>query len=325
MKQVTVSAPGKLMLLGEHAVVYGRPCIVTTVNKRMKVQAALSDESIFKLAAEDVAINEYAKPLDRIGKDEIPPKASFVEMALRNFYLKYKTISGVCITTSGFSSDFGLGSSASVAACTVKALSCLFDINMSPKEIFDLSYQTILDVQQEGSGFDAAAAIYGGTLYYTFRGEIIEPLTINGLELVIGYSGVKTDTVSMVNLVKEKMKSYKKGVEKIFDNIAALVIEAKEALLMGNWERLGTLMDFNQSYLEDLGVSSPKLNQMISAVRLSGAYGAKLSGAGGGDCIVALVTADMRKSVELAIQGAGGETIDTGINVPGIKTEEQMK
>src|SRR5688572_29300492 len=84
-QKITVSAPGKLMLFGEHAVVYGRPCIVTAVGQRMKATVELIDEPIFHLEAPDVSVSNYKKPMDQLGEGDIPKGAKFVEMAIKNF------------------------------------------------------------------------------------------------------------------------------------------------------------------------------------------------------------------------------------------------
>lgn len=320
MTKITVSTPGKLMLMGEHAVVYGRPCIVTAVDQRMKVTVELLDQPIFRLEAAELNIINYQKPILNLGIKEIPKEAKFAEIAVRNFINKYKISSGLKIKThANFSANFGFGSSSAVCVGVIKALSEVMQKKLSEKELFDLSYKTVLDVQGKGSGFDVAAAIYGETLYFKNAGQVIEYLHIDRLNLIIGYSGVKADTVSMMNLVSEKMKNYKEGVEKIFDSIAKLVDEGKKAIIEKDWERLGTLMDYNQNYLEDLGVSTDKLNLMIDAAKKAGAYGAKLSGAGGGDCMIALVSYDNRLKVSNAITDIGGEIIDVKIGAEGVK------
>ncbi len=310
------------MLMGEHAVVYGRPCIVSAVSQRMRISAELLDKPEFKLEAADLNIINYQKPISDLGKGEVSKGAKFAELSVRNFIDKYKITSGFYIKTqSAFSANFGFGSSSAVVVGVLKALFELLQMKIPDKELFDIAYKTVLDVQGKGSGFDVAAAIYGGTLYFQTGGKIIESLPADDMNLVVGYSGVKADTVPMINLVSEKMKNYKEGIEKIFDNIANLVLEAKKTISEKDWQRLGTLMDFNQNYLEDLGVSTQKLNQMIDAAKNAGAYGAKLSGAGGGDCMIALVSADSKSKVSKAITDVGGEIIDVNIGAEGAKVE----
>ncbi|MCJ7826052.1 mevalonate kinase, partial [Patescibacteria group bacterium] len=325
MKTIIVSAPGKLMLLGEHAVVYDRSCLVTAVGQRMKATVELLDTPDFQLDAEDVQVVGYKKPMTDIGNGEIPKGAKFVEIAIKNFLENHPIKGGVHVTTkSEFSSLFGFGSSSASTVCTVKALSELTGAKLSNKDIFDCSYKTVLDIQGKGSGFDVAAAVYGGTLYFVTGGKIIEPLTLSELPLVVGYSGVKADTVTLINEVKKKLEEEPEKVNRIFNAIKDLVEKAKKDMVKGDWETVGKWINFDQEYLRDLGVSTEKLEAMISAAKKAGAWGAKLSGAGGGDCMIALVSNDKRKAVGDAITAAGGQVIDVSVNAEGVRVEHKL-
>lgn len=310
------------MLFGEHAVVYNRPCAVTAVDQRMQATVEGAEEKVFSLDAPEVQITGYQKPMSELGKGEIPKGAKFVEVAVKNFIEKFPSSSGIKITTSSdFSSQFGFGSSSASTVCVLKALSEISGKKLDNKQLFDLAFKTILDVQGKGSGFDVAAAIWGGTLYFVTGGKVIEPLKINGMPLVIGYTGVKADTVTLMKEVAGKMSSQPERVDRIYDAIAKLVEEAKNKMIEGDWERVGGLMDFNQEYLRDLGVSSEKLEALISAAKGAGAWGAKLSGAGGGDCMIALVDEKKRKIVEDAITKAGGQVIHITPAAEGVRLE----
>jgi mevalonate kinase len=331
MKTITVSAPGKLMLFGEHAVVYGHPCIVTAVGQRMFVTVTrdksqvTSTEPTLRVDAPDVYVANYSKPFVDLGQGDIPKGAKFIEFAVKNFL----TSQGVALrkgvgfhieTRSEFSSLFGFGSSSASTVCVIKALSELFEVKLSSKEIFDLAYKTVLDIQGKGSGFDVAAAIYGGTLYYVKGGQTILPLAIRHLPLIVGYSGIKADTVTLINKVSELLKENPALVENIYKNISTIVEDAKIALEKENWEEMGRLMNENQLFLSQLGVSIDKLDAMVGAATNAGAYGAKLSGAGGGDCMISLVTGD-KKRVTRAIEKAGGEIIAVETNAGGVRVE----
>lgn len=322
-KNITVSAPGKLMLFGEHAVVYNHPCLVTAVGQRMKTKVTMLDESIFELEAPDVKITGYKKPLDNIGIGDIPKGAKFVEVTIKNFYEQYPLKGGICVETSSeFSPLFGFGSSSASTVCILEALSRLHDVDLSKKELFQLAYKTVLDIQGKGSGFDVAAAIYGGTLYFVTAGKIIEPLDIEYIPLMIGYSGIKADTVTLMNQVTELSKKYPEIVKDIYIQIDRLVELAKIAIVKKDWQSAGELMNINQGYLESLGVSTSKLSSMIYAARKAGAYGTKLSGAGGGDCIVALSPTEHKQKIYKEIENVGGKVIDIETNVEGVRIEK---
>ncbi|MCL4365871.1 mevalonate kinase [Patescibacteria group bacterium] len=326
MKKITVSAPGKLMLLGEHAVVYGQPCIVTAVNQRMKATVELIDEPIFQLEAPDVQISGYKKPMDQLGIGEIPKGAKFVEIAVANFLGRHpkrpKGVEGLKIyTQSEFSSQFGFGSSSASTVCIIKALSELSGVSLDQKAIFDLAYQTVLDIQGKGSGFDVAAATFGGTLYFIKGGQTIEPLQIDSLPLVVGYSGIKADSVTLMNQVSEKASKHPQVIEDIYGIIGNLVKQAKVAILNKDFLTLGELINFDQGLLVSLGVSTKKLADMIYSAREAGAYGAKLSGAGGGDCIISIAPEDKMEAVKNRITSAGGQVIDIETNTDGVRIE----
>ena len=319
--KVTVSAPGKLMLFGEHAVVYDRPCIVTAVDQRMKAVVERQDEDIFILDAPDVGVKKYKKPMKDLGQGDIPKGAKFVELAVLNFAKRYPFKGGVKIKTkSEFSSQYGFGSSSASTVCCIKALAEMLAKKIPNKQIFELSYKTVLDVQGKGSGFDAAAAIYGGTIYFWTGGKIIKPLDTKGLNLIVGYTGIKVDTVTMIDQVKELSEKHPKTIEGIYNQIQSIVEFAKKYLNLKDWEGLGELMNINHGYLEALGVSDAKLAELIYAARNSGVYGAKLSG-GGGDCMIGLSSDSKRRAVEKAIKKAGGKIIKVRVNAEGVRVE----
>jgi mevalonate kinase len=166
-----------------------------------------------------------------------------------------------------------------------------------------------------------AASTWGETLYFVAGGKVIEPLAIEKLPLIVGYTGVKADTTTLIKQVAEKKEKNPEKVERIFQGIATLVEDAKIKLRQGDWERVGKLMDFNQEYLRDLGVSSEKLETLIIAAKSAGAWGAKLSGAGGGDCMIALCPRQRQEAVEQAITGVGGEVIRVCTNAEGVRVE----
>lgn len=295
---VVVSAPGKLLLMGEHAVVYGRPCLVVAVNKRIK------------LTLEKTVNNEWVE-------------SPFVNQAIQVFRDEFHLSLPVkIIATSEFPRSLGLGSSSAVTVGIIYGLAKLFlEKDLDNKKLFELSFRSVKNVQGVGSGFDVAAAIYGGVIYYKNRGEIINPITYEQLPIVVGYTGTKADTVSMVEKVAEKRKEDPIAVDTLFNNIADLVERAKIALFEQDWETLGSLMNLDQEYLSDLGVSTDRLDQMVRAAIKAGAYGAKLSGAGGGDCMIAVVNKEKQRLVQEAIQKTGGQILELAIEPEGVKEE----
>lgn len=324
--KVIASAPGKLMLYGEHAVVYGLPCIVTAVDQRVRVSVEPNGEGEIHVCSPNVGLDEYHKKIERLGKDDLPKSMAFVEMLVKRFYEKNGISEGIRISTeSDFSTQFGFGSSAAVVSALVLALSEYFQVKMSKQELFEMAYQAVLDVQGVGSGFDVAASVYGGTLYYVTPGNVnvIESIYEGELPLVVGYTGIKADTPTIIRQVAELMRN-EKWVESVFGDIAELVNQAKNNFTKTNFDHLGKLMNRNQELLSTLNVSSRELDRLIAAAIDNGAFGAKLSGAGGGDCMIAFATEDRIDDVGKAIEKAGGVWMKVKTGAEGVRIEENV-
>ena len=170
-----------------------------------------------------------------------------------------------------------------------------------------------------GSGFDVASAVYGGTIYY--QSGTSQPLPPVDYPLVIGYSGEKVSTTNLVKQVAALYERYPAVVAPVFQAMGQISAQAREALLAQNWEKMGELMNLQQGLLNSLGVSTLGLEELIDAARAQGAYGAKLSGAGGGDCMYALVDTSRRKAVEDALLAAGGTVVPIQADVEGARID----
>jgi mevalonate kinase len=319
-ERVTVAAPGKLMLFGEHAVIYDRPCIVTAVDSRVNVSVMLTDSKKIQVDAPSMEVIGYEKKFGELGTGEIPKGARFIEAAVKQFLQVQDLPTGLRIETeSDFSSKYGFGSSSAVTIGVLKALSDVFDYRLSERELFDLGYKAVLEVQEVGSGFDLAAATWGGVIYYVAGGKKVDPLNVDGVPLVVGYTGIKADTPGLVRRVGKLYESNKRTVGSIFDSMAMVVEEARQALERRDFATVGELMNINQGLLNALGVNTQELSNLVFAAKRGGAIGAKLSGAGGGDCMIALVTKDSRSEVEESIREAGGTVIDVTIPAEGVR------
>ena len=317
MKTVTASAPGKLMLLGEHAVVYKHPCIVTAVDQRMRATVEHISDPVFELTAPDVKLDKYTKPIADLMKGETPKGARFVEQALSFYHEKYSFDGGIRVTTSSdFSPLFGFGSSSASTVAFLKALDGVCGTGLDARGIFDLAFKTVLAVQGKGSGFDVASAAWGGTLHYARGGEVAEPLPDHPFTLIVGYTGVKADTVSIVTRVAEEAKKNQARVDGLYASMGELVTRARAAFINQDWVQFGRLMDEDQLLLSELGVSSEILDRLIAAARGAGALGAKLSGAGVGDCMIALGTPETAQAITDAITNAGGTVIPARVHAP---------
>lgn len=317
---VTASAPGKLLLLGDHAVVYNHPCLVTAVDMRYEVSVCRQDGAVLEIETPELQRqNEtYRVSIHDAGR-QYRAETAFVEAAVVQMLRRYGVKAGLRISTRGPARSFGLGSSSAVTVAALAAVDRLFDLGLSRRELFNAGYQAVLDVQQLGSGFDVAAAVYGGTLYYVTGGKEIEPLAVADLPFVVGYSGAKVGTVNLVKAVAERRRLYPEMVDSLFAVTRRIVDYGKNYLLAGDWNAFGDLMNIHQGVLEALGVNTGRLSALIYAARDAGASGAKLSGAGGGDCMFAAVNGDSRAAVAQAVEAAGGELVTLALGAEGVR------
>lgn len=300
----TASAPGKLFLMGEHAVVFGYSSLVAAVDRRIYI---------------DVSKNKVRDEILAPGVDN----ARFVEAARDYFRKKYKIRESILITTEAdFSDSLGLGSSAATTAATVYVLNDFFKKKLSLKKIFETSFKSILQIEKRAAGADIAAAVFGGVVYYTKRGKIIEPVSVRtALPLMVAYSGTKASTPALVAGVLSLYRRKPSFVKNIFDSMESIVKEGKTQLKAGNFVNFGHLLIRHHQLLQKLNISTPKLDRMVSVAVAAGAWGAKLSGAGGGDCMIAFVKDDKRQKVKAAIESVGGQIIDLQMTMEGVRPD----
>lgn len=315
------------MLLGEHAVVHNRACLVTAMDTRLYMTVTLTGtgDDTFTIHAPDVGVENAQRALKHAFAEGQPLARGtrFIESALAVFRDRYGLSQGLHIATrSDFANTKGLGSSSATVACMLFALSQLFDLALTPRQMFDLGLEAVLNVQQTGSGFDLAAAIYGGTLYYeNSAGRIIAPLDASELPLVVAYSGVKADTAYHVRRVGERLATWTTAMTSIFDTMNILVRDGRTAIQTEEWKRLGELFDIQHGLAHAVGVDIRETAALVFAARQAGAYGAKLSGAGGGDCIIALAPTNRQQTVEAALEAAGGEIVPVAPHASGVRQE----
>ena len=326
METATASAPGKLMLLGEHAVLFGQPCIVTAVNLRIqvKVKTNKSRRIVFQTSLRK---DPYTVEVpDGLCSSTTPRDIVFLNTAIKKFFEYTGLVFGGYVETKGrLSHSYGLGSSAAVTVALLKALSIAAEHPLSDNEIFDLGYQAVRDVQGGlASGFDVAAATFGGILLYMAGGGMIERIEVKGLPLVTCYSGVKANTVEYVRKVAKLSNDHPDFTETIVSRIGDLVRRGKKLLERRDWVSLGDVMNENHQLLQELGVSTPQLDALVKVALRNGAYGAKLSGAGGGDCMIAIVHPRLLPEVckslgETGVRGA--KVLDITANEQGVRIE----
>lgn len=275
------SAPGSLMLLGEHAVLHGRLALVCAVNRRIHV--TLTPRSDRKVVLRS-NLGRAEMTLDRLR-----PAKPFRFVAAAITLKKNLLPSGFNLQIrSGFSHRVGLGSSAAVTVATLAVLSKWIAGRVRRARLLADGVRVIRKVQGLGSGADVAASVFGGIVAYRTR-----PLTIRRLResypLTVVYSGSKKPTVEVVRLVERARRRQPRLFGAIYDLMDLSADVACWAIRRRNWRAFGELLDINQGLMEAVGVSNAKLAAIVGALQADpGILGAKISGSGLGDCVVGL-------------------------------------
>ncbi|MFH2118239.1 MAG: hypothetical protein ABII10_00660 [Candidatus Paceibacterota bacterium] len=319
---VTASAPGKLMLSIGYAVVHGYSTVATAVDQRLRATVAKNNSDWFHLQAPDLGLTDYSKQLSALGTDQLPKSVRFIETFYKNFLKKHPQSTGISVTTSSdFSASYGFGSSSAVTVAFAKALMELYGLKISNKELFDLTYHAVLEVQGVGSGYDLAAAIWGGTLRYVKPAKTIEPIIISGLPLIIAYTGEKADTPTLVRVVNSLHERHPQKIGRVFKEIDAIALGLETALTKKDWPAVGKFFQRSQQAARELEVSNIKIEKLVEAAEKAGAYGATCSGAGGGDCVLAIAERSTFSQVREALEQAGAKILDVKVNAPGVRIE----
>jgi mevalonate kinase len=295
---VLASAPAKIILFGEHAVVYKRHAVVTAINLRCYAEAKKSNEI------------KIVSPLGVTGLDfDVHP---YVSYAIKRFS-EVKPINGVEIKIdSEIPIASGLGSSAAVTVAVLKALDGEFDAGLSDEEIYELARKVELDVQGIGSGTDPFISTFGGAWLIPER----EPVEIGKIRLLVVNTGESSITAEMVRKVAELRERHPDIIERIFDAIDAIAIKSVKALEDLDLDMLSELVFLNQCMLKAIGVSTAKIDEIVE--RLAGfGISAKLTGAGGGGCVIGIGNDE---ALKVASKEVGGFLVEAGAE--GARFEE---
>lgn len=278
---IIASAPGSLMLLGEHAVLHGHRALVLAVDQRLRVELAARDDDRVEIES---ALGRHTTTL---GACAPHPQFRFLLEAIRR-HAPHCPRGFTLRVASEFSHTIGFGSSAAVTVAGVAALRRYAGLPVDEPIVRDESIAIIRAVQGRGSGADAAASTHGGVVAYRAEPREVErlPAALEGLAVYCGY---KTPTPEVIRHVDEQWAGRETALAALFDRMDRCAGDARVALERGDLSTFGETLNTGQALLEELGVNTPELAAIIAALHADpGILGAKISGSGLGDCAFGL-------------------------------------
>ncbi len=313
----TASAPGKVILFGEHAVVFGVPALGSAIDLRVSVAVVdlpgRTEVEVGNLELEGFSVDLVT---GQVRSAAAISAVRYVSAVLRKFDAKDVHVK----IESEIPPAAGLGSSAAIVVATLASLNGHLSLGLSRDEIAVQAHRIEKAVQQGlGSPMDTALATYGGYLQVS---DGAMPVDLPPLEMVVGYTERSHDTRSEVEKVQRLRRLYPDIVEPIFSAIGAISARAVPMIREGRLEELGTLMNVNQGLLESVGVCTRELSELVYAARgAGGALGAKLTGAGGGGCMIALPAPGNQAALVTALKQARGRAFLVRTGCEGVRTE----
>jgi mevalonate kinase len=310
-RYVTASAPGSVMLFGEHAVLHRKQALVCAVSDRIHVALKPREDKLICVSSPGIGTHTVS-----LSEFRVEEPFTFVLAAIKPF-LPLVPVGFDLEIHSDFLSTIGLGSSAAVTVAVTKVLVEALNISLLIPELVSKARAAVRSVQGMGSGADVAASIHGGVICYR-----MDPLAVKIIqarpELTLVYSGAKVPTPTVIDLVAQRQRAEPARYQRIYEAIEECTQRAHQALENADWGALGELMNEHHQWQVELGVSTPLLEELVADLRRQpGVYGAKISGSGLGDCVIALGKPAETFPLTEAQRQAGVKQIPIRISVEG--------
>ncbi len=300
MTITTCSAPGKIYLFGEHAVVYQKKAIACAVDLRTRVSVQEAKDHVISSSIGTTGLDTNKHP--------------YVTQCIKE--MEEYIPEGVNIKIdSDLPVGSGLGSSGAVTIAALYALNIHFEMGLSLEEIATLGHTIELKVQGAASPTDTFVSTMGGAVMVPDKRK----LSLPECAIVIGNTGKFSSTKDLVANVKKLKEMYPETIEPVIETIGRLSSYGETLIASKEYPALGRLMNLNHALLDALEVGSEELSTLVWACRKAGAWGAKTTGAGGGGCMVAIT--DQPYEVANAIEETGYQAIITRTTSQGVREE----
>jgi mevalonate kinase len=301
------SAPGKVILFGEHAVVYGQPAIAVPVQQlaaRAFAKPLLRAPSgTIHIQADDIGLDAELASLD-----DSNPIALAIHLTLqkigveRPLALHLKVSSTIPLAA-------GLGSGAAISVAIIRAISAFHGKPLPDADVSALAFEVEKIYHGTPSGIDNTVVTFAKPVYFV-KGQPLQTFKVGApFTLLIADTGIASPTRIAVGDVRSAWEKDPPRYDALFMQIGALAQKARAAIETGDSVALGPLMNENHALLQQIGVSSPELDLLVTAAKQAGAHGAKLSGSGRGGNMIALVDEDNSETVKEALLAAEAKSV----------------
>ncbi len=307
------SAPGKVILFGEHFVVYGVKAILCAINKRITVTAEKIEEKKISIKSN---IGNLELETEKLNSEINSPLKPFYYLA--NKMLKNENMGIEIIVESDIPLGVGLGSSSACCVAGAAAISRLFK-KTSKEEILALAIEAEKTIFENTSGADCTVCTYGGIMDYDKKNGFHKIESEPNFHLVIANSNIEHSTESIVEDVRKFKENDEIEFSALCKNESKLVEDVLELLKENDIKKLGVKVNENQEYLETIGISNEKLREMIQ-IGQSESFGAKITGAGGGGCIYALTDESNLKQTINQFKNKNYDCFSVKIDFKGLDT-----
>ena len=307
MPAILASAPGKAILFGEHAVVYGRPAIAVPVTQ-VQVKTSITADPLGPTGRVHIQAPgiQLESDLAKLPVDD--PIALAVQGVMRVLAVDHLPALNLRINST-IPVAAGLGSGAAVSVAILRSLSAFLGHPLPDETVSALAFEVEKKHHGTPSGIDNTVVTYARPIFFT-RGQPFEILPpAETITLIIADSGIKSPTRLAVAAVRETWQADPHRLDALFDAIAQVTQQARRLITEGPVLALGPLMIENHHFLQQVGVSSAELDFLVDAALQAGAAGAKLSGGGWGGNMIALATAENAEKISTALASAGAKRV----------------
>ncbi|MHA1678276.1 MAG: mevalonate kinase [Promethearchaeota archaeon] len=319
MRNSIASAPGKCILFGEHAVVYGYPALAIAIDIFSFCKISEREQNGIVLILKNYVYSSDFSDINDLC-DQIPPKFGHIAVGIELFSKKYDIlINKVEIEIySDLWPESGLGSSASSSIALIGALNDFYNVNLNKKDISKLAFEMEKIVHGKPSGIDNTTCSQGGLIFFKDH-EFQRFEFLKQFQILISYTGKSHNTKEAIRNVNEFCNKEPKLSTELFVKLKVITEKGLKELEQGNNIEVGNLMNLNHQILNEIGLSTLDIEKITDISRSNNAYGSKLTGAGKGGCVISIGKLSNLQIIKDKLKKLGYPSIITSINNQGVR------